>query len=790
MVIQHNLESQNANRMFNIITGQKQKSTEKLSSGYRINRSADDAAGLAISEKMRWQIRGLNRAAQNIEDGISFVQTGEGALNEVHDMLHRMKELAIQAANDTNTSTDRAAIDLEVQQIKSEIKSIFNDTSFNTKFIFRVPFVPDVTGRPMDMYGFNTALSVQGGAEINNVRYTWDEMGFSLSEDGMSFAEEGRYETTLSNGEKLTLVGHKGDSTTSLARQYSWSADDAGISVNGIHAVSWSDLLSSTGGQVSPNTDYSFDFHGTTISFNTDEAVTLKEMKDGINGDGNISRISWETTLSARISEAAVSFNDTSTINVTQANHSEMYNGLHMKANNEGVGIQEYNFSSPHTFTTWDSLFGIKDGTTDGWGQTSSSNKETFNENTIYTYEDNGATKGIKVNFIIQDESSKEAVINGIDGAPFSISTHLPVKLQFDGADDVLTINSFNTDFFNTLHNQMCFNRNFDDPSDDISKLWYNVRSQVYWDDPITVYAKSGDDFVEKTIYESRLDVSFSIYGHNNNPYESRDLETLRNNHTGPDYSFTTPMQHMYIGDDDMEYDENGNMIYYMDDQGNGRTVVSSQKSKYSFNLTAAYGNAGNTTASISLDASKIANDKWQNRDSSSLLKGEGALKANGQGKATLRVGNRSAGNTNYENYYGIKVNPPEKLIHIQSGALGMQDIPIRYSALNLSIIGIGATNTKEYGSCQAAIKEVDSATDYISNIRGKFGAYQNRLEHAYSINENTAENTQFAETRIRDTDMAKESMLYAKHSILEQAGQAMIAQANQIRQTVLSLLH
>ena len=97
VVISHNLMAQNANRQLNIITKKKAKNTEKLSSGFRINRSADDAAGLAISEKMRWQIRGLDRASKNIEDGISFVQTGEGALNEVHDMLHRMKELAVQA---------------------------------------------------------------------------------------------------------------------------------------------------------------------------------------------------------------------------------------------------------------------------------------------------------------------------------------------------------------------------------------------------------------------------------------------------------------------------------------------------------------------------------------------------------------------------------------------------------------------------------------------------------------------------------------------------------------------
>lgn len=789
MVISHNLMAQNANRQFNIVGKKKAKNTEKLSSGYRINRSADDAAGLAISEKMRWQIRGLDRAAKNIEDGISFVQTGEGALGEVHEMLHRMKELAVQAANDTNTSTDRAAIDLEVQQIKSEIKSIFNDTSFNTKYIFRMPFVPDVEGRPTDMDNFNSVLSGVGGAEINHVRYTWKEMGFSISGDGLTFAEECSFETTLDNGEKLTLVGHRGDSVNNLARQYTWSADTTGIKVNNLAAVSWNELLSSTQGQVRPDTDYSFTYNGTTITFNTDEASTLEEMMGGINGDGGMSMVSWESTLSSRIPETAVTFNSTSTINITQNNHSEMYNGLHLKADEKGIGIKEYNYAEHHTFTTWDKLFGEADGTTDGWGQTSSSNKTTFNENDVYTYTDEGAAKGIKVNLVIQDESSKEAVINGINNAEFGISTSTPVKLNFENTDGALNILSFSTDFFNTLRQQMCFNRNFDDANDDISNLRYSVHKQVNWDNPIKVYAKNGDEYVEKNIYRSKLDVAFTIYGHNNNIYESMDNDTLQANHTGPDYIFWTRLQDMYIGDESMEYDDNGNMIYYTDGQGNGRTVVQSQKSSYTFDLESTYHNAGNTTARIALDASKLTQADWMDKDITFIKTGTGSLKANGIGTATLNVKNNNIGNTNYQNYYGVKVNPPEKLIHIQSGALGMQDIPIRYSALNLSVIGIGATGTKDHGSCQAAISEVDNATDYISSVRGLFGAYHNRLEHAYDIDQNTSENAQAAESRIRDTDMAKESVEYAKHSILEQAGQSVISQANQTTEGVLRLL-
>ena len=131
MVVQHNLTAMNSNRMLGVTTGTQAKSTEKLSSGYKINRAADDAAGLAISEKMRRQVRGLTQASANAQDGISCVQTAEGALAEVHDMLQRMNELAIKASNDTMTSVDRGYIDAEVQQLKTEINRVQSTTTFN-----------------------------------------------------------------------------------------------------------------------------------------------------------------------------------------------------------------------------------------------------------------------------------------------------------------------------------------------------------------------------------------------------------------------------------------------------------------------------------------------------------------------------------------------------------------------------------------------------------------------------------------------------------------------------------
>ena len=132
MVVQHNLTAMNSNRMLGATTTAQAKSTEKLSSGYKINRAADDAAGLTISEKMRSQIRGLTQASLNAQDGISCVQTAEGTLTEVHAMLQRMNELAVKAANGTNTSDDRQAIQAEVDALVSEIDRVASTTEFNT----------------------------------------------------------------------------------------------------------------------------------------------------------------------------------------------------------------------------------------------------------------------------------------------------------------------------------------------------------------------------------------------------------------------------------------------------------------------------------------------------------------------------------------------------------------------------------------------------------------------------------------------------------------------------------
>jgi flagellin len=183
MVVQHNMTAMNANRMLGLTAAQQSKSTEKLSSGYRINRAADDAAGLSISEKMRKQIRGLDQASTNADDGVSAVQTAEGALNEVQDMLQRMNELAVQAANGTNSENDRAYIQSEIDQLVTEIDRVAETTKFNETYLLKGD---GVGGKYVDLGTTTGCTGVSVASDQTNpasgVTYSTDrDIAFSIA---------------------------------------------------------------------------------------------------------------------------------------------------------------------------------------------------------------------------------------------------------------------------------------------------------------------------------------------------------------------------------------------------------------------------------------------------------------------------------------------------------------------------------------------------------------------------------------------------------------------------------
>jgi flagellin len=216
MVVQHNIQAMNSNRMLGITTSAQAKSTERLSSGYKINRAADDAAGLAISEKMRRQIRGLTQASANAQDGISCVQTAEGALNEVHDMLQRINELAVKGENATLTSTDRSYIQTEVQQLMSEIDRVQSTTTFNEQNLLTGDFT-------------NKALQV--GAEAGqHIAITIQNMSMEgLAKLVTNNQSSKKYNTSASNSKNL-------DSSTvnSIMSKFYYSYDKDKLSTSAV----------------------------------------------------------------------------------------------------------------------------------------------------------------------------------------------------------------------------------------------------------------------------------------------------------------------------------------------------------------------------------------------------------------------------------------------------------------------------------------------------------------------------------------------------------------------------
>ena len=236
MVVQHNLTAMNSNRMLGVTTSTQAKSTEKLSSGYKINRAADDAAGLSISEKMRKQIRGLTQASSNAQDGISAVQTAEGALNEVQDMLQRMNELAVKAANGTNSEDDRNYIQDEVNQLIKEIDRVSTTTKFNETYLLKGDDTVKFTATPTD--GLATTLTdgsdtAQAEIEItiaaNSYKTEGGKSDVTFSLMGKNFSvrlEETDDNKTLAT--KLAKAMNENKITDSNVGAFTASADDAG----------------------------------------------------------------------------------------------------------------------------------------------------------------------------------------------------------------------------------------------------------------------------------------------------------------------------------------------------------------------------------------------------------------------------------------------------------------------------------------------------------------------------------------------------------------------------------
>ncbi len=939
-VVQHNLASMFTQRELKITTGNKQKNTEKLSSGYRVNRGADDAAGLAISEKMRWQIRGLGRAADNIQDGISFIQTGEGALNEIHSMLGRIRELAVQSSNDTNTESDRENIDKEVQQIKKEMNRVYNTTQFNTLYIFRAPYVPSIDdGELKDYELYDTGMgSPASGIMINNKRYTWGELGLTST----TATDDWEKKFTDDNGELIWLTLNKGDDVTQMERHYLVEADDTGILINKLYAGKWD------GGTPPITRDgdtYKLQFHGVDLSFEVESDEDRDTIIQRINGDGLFVN-GWRAIPAGGSGTSAVSSSaDNIQFNVTNTNKNSIANWAYqITADDTGVTLKQTagNDGITHTKTPWASFTNTSGGQSfpiSDWGTTDEgSNPVTLDSSAVYKYTDSGSagyyTNNMQFTFqFTVDEVSKEQakigltqnLTGGAVNAPIrSVTADAGVNVNNARGFDNFTFqrDKLNRDFGTTgASTAMTFTVDRAKISDgSVTDHEYRLKlSQAYGKlntttttSTITRYAANpsevfldadGNTFtpaegtysydqtipgdeestpstsgpVASYVTNTGLDPAYTHHTEDTSSFSPSGTKTIERvltyqdgtetktgkvqltyqlsqaTHTKTDASYETSGGGLvnYVSDGAGGYNQVSSSDYYVVGSGDktewdgtayhSLTPADGSAQRYvqtgdgwkdtvTYNLyhysyaakkeseiilngsqsgTFLDTNGGAATSKTITDANGIAHAYYTDAQYRNVTLSSGAgqtlnlifsggsdartstvtVTPNGPATRTFTKGAQTGGGAT-DTALVLKVNAPDKLLHIQAGALGGQSIDLEWPSLSNSIVGISSAKVTSFGTSQAAIRMADEAISYISDVRSRFGAYQNRLEHAYDIDRNTEENTQAAESRIRDTDMAKEMVSYSKNEILAQAGQAMLVQANQQPMGILTLLN
>lgn len=806
MRIAHNLTAMNSQRQLNINTKSRAKSVEKLSSGFRINRSADDAAGLAISEKMRRQIRGLTQASKNVQDGISFCQVADGALHEVDDMLHRITELAVKSANGTNTDEDREYLDKEVQQIKDELTRIFKTTDFNGIKIFKADYLPEVSGTPNDYQFFNLGnASTSGGIITNNIRYTWAELGIDKANDLYEangtyyFNEDKTYTKTLANGETLELQGKKDAEISTLSRVYRWEAAADGITINDntSEKITWSKVRNDDTHQAFNTTApepgmYSFNYHGTNIAFEVPpEDKTFDDVLAGINGTDSLNRTYWFTEAAGVSTSPAVSVTDTARAetkyqHLTTGNASAWTSpNLRISAGTGGITLKSDDTTASYTFISWADMKAA-DGSTPAypiidWGTTDSIEDVTLDDSVTYKYKD--SLTGISFAFKLKDESSLGEVIKGLNDVMINpvFSANMNSESTVSNSDASMKIGYANLSF--GLQNILR-----DDGSSD-----YMAKSYT-WDTDLSLNA-AGDNFTLELDYKGADDAHTAKYSAT---LTRSSIESLIRRTGGEDTTklYLSNKSALLSLATSVERSQGLKTTNPIDDYVNVTYSAAGLHDQYKAKidaLDARMADPDDLITQAEYDAAvKTAMDDAVNAFVDFVNNNKDGLNftSNYSQVEQTTIGPAKSSSSN-STIFGMKTSAPLKALDIQAGSEGTEDNRIRmeWSPLSLGILGIRGASVATQSSATATISSVKEALKIVNTERTTFGAYQNRFEHTVNSLENVIENTTAAESTIRDTDMASEAVRMSMLDILIQAGQSMLAQANQIRENVVSLL-
>ena len=653
MVVQHNLQAINANRMLGITQGTLSSSTEKLSSGYKINRAADDAAGLSISEKMRKQIRGLTKASSNAEDGISAVQTAEGALQEVTDMLQRMNELAVQASNGTNSTTDRQSIQDEIDQLTTEIDRVAETTKFNETYLLKGN--ADGTSSSQLVNAHDAGLAGKLVDNGKTAKFTVD--------------------SKLNEGDKVTIAG----------AEYTIGTDAAGKSgTDGYKKIPGAvDTTKVSAGD-------SITQKSTGISYTVVDKATVADLTG----------TDYEITPSK------------STFTVTHADGStSVYDAINDATDAKNVIAKELAAGSTITLTA------DKNG--------KACNIEIVNS--LTTTGANREISSIKAGTV--DELVKESKIA-------TDSTQLK-------EGDSVTINGNTTTFLaNTPATAS-------DLADIISKL----------DDGAKVQIGRNDGNNTKTAVEYTVGSKTDVV---NKVYTVADLANLIQD--GDDVNIATNAK---------DYDA-------INEAGAKGITISTNGAIDAANKYTAVGNVKSEDSDVISKADALQKIAEELQKASSIGTDTAAtVKNNNDGTFDINKGS---------------VEVKDKLnfsLHVGADADMTNKITVNLESMSAAGLGIKGINVNDETGMSAtyAVDSIEDAIKKVSSQRSALGAVQNRLEHTIKNLDNVVENTTSAESQIRDTDMATEMVKYSNANILSQAGQSMLAQANQSNQGVLSLL-
>ena len=666
MIIQHNLLAMNSNRQLGINTKNMKTTTEKLSSGYRINRAADDAAGLAMSEKMRRQIRGLDQSANNIQEGIGYVQTADGALNEAQDILQRMNELAVQSANGTNTDDDRAYIDGEIQQLKKELDRIFTDTSFNEKPIW-VPSEGERVQIDSDYKQAVTIASTYTPIDITNKNCgVWSYEGYKMN--------------ATDTGVSVSWKGYDGKDYSTV--EISWDK---------LKENNYSFELSDYFGAKDANNPLYVDGNPIfkhTISMSVEEDATLEQIKDSLNGLG------------------------------MENKESVHMNGSFQEGNgNKAVSIVECSLNYGAAYASYTNCKNDVNNTDSGY------DFDNPNEDFIKpsNKDDGSMDSQLDVGNMMNDPSPYKS-LSDAEGNDKSWT----FQFNMEGIG-VVTATSVSVSYAAP---------NDQDANDEGD--WWKWRTY-------------GDGSKTKEWYENNLTGGtpaniVKAYEGNNGITTQGLKDVNQEGYIDLNFSLTSAKPFTSGG------------------------VSSTDVGSFALRV---YVQPGETVESI---LTKI---------NESLAKGTVVDLGRGTGSDGY-IKSPTANNVQveYPIWGGVKG------FYVQGGTESGQHVGVDYDCLNLSFLGLRDTNTLTIEDSEKAINTIKNAIQIVSGQRSDLGAYQNRLEKARSVNENAEENTQASESVIRDTDMAKTMVSYSNLNILQQAGQAMLAQANQTKQGVMALLN